>query len=111
MKFISVLLALLPYVVYSSSEWFIFVMKSHGAHLNIYKVMETNETTQDSKDDLATASEYRLKAKHLPNMRHQSVSPKQDLASHVKNFTLEQSDIDRVMDEQEKLDEPQYKLV
>lgn len=70
MKVVAVLLALLPYVVYSSSEWFILVMKSHRAYLNVYKVMETNETTQDSKDDSARSSDNRLKALHLPNMRH-----------------------------------------
>ena len=36
-------MALLPGVIYMSGDWFIFVINSHQAHLNVFKVMETNE--------------------------------------------------------------------
>ena len=77
-KIFSLLFVLLPFIVYSSSEWLIFVMQSHAAHLNIYKVMETIETTDDSMNDLAA-----LAVDHLPTMRRESTKCKQDLGSHV----------------------------
>ena len=42
-------MALLPGVIYMSGDWFIFVINSHQAHLNVFKVMETNETPMEKE--------------------------------------------------------------
>ena len=97
----------LPIVTYMFGEWFCFVMQSHTAHLNIYKVLETDERVGDeSLEELQDIRKSKESATdHIPFMRMQTQLSKKNIKGLVNMLSIEEDKISQV-EEPEKVIEP-----